>query len=308
MIELTNLCNLQCITCARNDSFGEDMRKGSMEFSNLKQIVDEVSVFAKSIVLIGLGEILLYKRLIEVVDYISTANNKIELSLATNATLPNSAEVLSAVCDILPTSIMFSIDGISNTYDAIRRGGSFATFVRTVGDIMRQAKAVEFNFNMVVFRDNYKQMIDVLELANELGIPVVHFNTLNLAALPHTPIQAYSFYSSISFRDELTRAHRRAAELGVTLTTFDFETPNGFRKCAYPWKDFYITWDGFLVQCCAQPFPLRKHFGSVFEKGVLACINSSAFIEVRKMWRANRTPALCERCHKVAIPPHNVDA
>ncbi len=302
LIELTNLCNLQCTTCARNDTYGKEMRKGSMDFDNVKRVVDEAARLTRRIVLIGLGETLLYRRLLETVDYIYSADPAIELSLTTNATLPESASTLAFICEKLKTSIMFSIDGTEQTYNTIRRGGSFDLFVKTTSTILRAAKAEAFSFNMVVFEDNYREMVPVLELAESLGVLAVNFNSLNLAALPHVPLAAYDFYDTAGFKAELNRAHRRALQLGIRLTTFDFETMGSFKKCKYPWDSFYITWDGFLAQCCAQPFPQRKHFGNVFELGILNCINSPEFIQVRKMWYENITPSICARCHKVRIP------
>lgn len=302
MIELTNLCNLRCTTCPRNDSYGEEMGKGLMRFEHVTRIVDDVSRYASRLVLIGLGETLLYRRLLDVVEYIARARGDTQLELTTNATLPNGPSVLQAVCATLPTSITFSIDGVGATYDVIRRGGSYTAFVQNVSDTVHAARASTFAFNMVVCEGNYSDMTGVLELAHSLGIQNVHFNTLNLAALPAVPLTVYDFYRSRRFRDALDAARAAARRLGVTLTTFDFERPAGFQKCRYPWEDFYITWDGFLVLCCAQPFPLRKHFGNVLDAGVLACINSAEFQRVRRMWRENTTPGLCMRCHKIRIP------
>lgn len=301
-IELTNYCNLTCTTCSRNDFFGAEMRKGAMAFEKMQRVVDEVSQFARKIVLTGLGETLMYKRLLDAVEYIRKARSDTRLALTTNATIPNTPAILEALCDKLPTSVTFSIDGIGDAFNAIRRGASYQSVIKMVEAVMRCAKASKFKMHMVVVRENYHQMREVVELAHSLGISLVYFNTLNLAALPQVPLEAYDLYSSESFHAALRQAQDRAVELGVNLGTFDFETPHGFNKCRFPWEDFYITWDGYLALCCAQPFPLRQNFGNVFEEGVMACINSPAFIELRKMWSANRTPALCERCHKVNIP------
>ncbi len=41
MLEVTNHCNLKCITCPREYLFGDQMDKGHMNFEKLKKIVDE---------------------------------------------------------------------------------------------------------------------------------------------------------------------------------------------------------------------------------------------------------------------------
>ena len=302
LLELTNKCNLECTICPRNDDYGKEMQKGVMAFDNVVRVVDEIAAFGPKVVLIGLGETLLYKRLLDVVRYIHQANAAIELAITTNATLPNSAQLLSEICKTVKTSIMFSVDGTESMYDRIRRGGRYDTFVSTTSAVVASAQATAFSFNMVVFRGNYQHMVPVLDLAHRVGVRSVNFNSLNLAALPNTPLEEYDFYTSQEFEDEMVRARSHALDLGVTLTTFDFDTNGSFQKCTYPWDSFYITWDGFLAQCCAQPFPKQANFGNVFDRGVMKCVNGAEFIAVRRMWYRDATPDLCARCHKVRIP------
>src|SRR3990167_7767948 len=70
MIELTNHCNIKCITCAREYAFGEMMDKGFMNFDKYKKIIDEVHPYVDAIGITGLGETFLYKNFKEAVDYI----------------------------------------------------------------------------------------------------------------------------------------------------------------------------------------------------------------------------------------------
>lgn len=302
LIELINHCNIQCLTCARNDSWGDDMAKGAMPINHFKKIFDEIKPFVKDIVLIGLGELLLYKPLVEVVSYIASKREDIQLFLATNGTVPTTEKVLKEVCRLLPTSIMFSVDGVGTTFDLVRKKASYREFVAIIKSVIENVQAIKFSFNMVVFDKNYHDMLNVLNLAKELRITEVHFNSLNLAALPSTSLSVYDFYKTDKFQQQLYEAKRLASNLNISLTTFDFSESRGFKKCMYPWEDFYITWDGFMAQCCAQPFPKLQNFGNVLDNGVMAAVNSPAFFEIREMWQANKTPWMCQRCHKVKLP------
>ena len=55
MLEVTNLCNLKCLTCPREYLFGEQMDKGFMDFEKLKTVIDEAYPYIDSIGLTGLG-------------------------------------------------------------------------------------------------------------------------------------------------------------------------------------------------------------------------------------------------------------
>jgi radical SAM protein with 4Fe4S-binding SPASM domain len=158
-------------------------------------------------------------------------------------------------------------------------------------------------FNMVVSAENYRQMADVVGLARELGIQQVSFNAINFVSMPDMGNADYRLFSSDEFVAEFGKAAARARELGIRMASFDFAGPPGFKKCRFPWNDFYVTWDGYLVPCCAKPFPLELNFGNVFEKGIMACVNSVEFSEFRKAWHRNEAPGFCDRCHMIGI--HN---
>jgi len=77
MLEVTNHCNLRCITCPREYLYGHEMAKGFMPIEQLKKVVDEAYPYVDSIGLTGLGETLMYKQIEEAVDYIRTKNEGI---------------------------------------------------------------------------------------------------------------------------------------------------------------------------------------------------------------------------------------
>src|ERR1700760_1865520 len=62
MLEVTNHCNLGCITCPREYGFGQEMDKGTIDAAQMHKVIDEVAPYIDSIGLTGLGETLLYKK------------------------------------------------------------------------------------------------------------------------------------------------------------------------------------------------------------------------------------------------------
>jgi radical SAM protein with 4Fe4S-binding SPASM domain len=303
MVELTNHCNLHCITCAREYEFGKQMALGHIDFDLFKSIVDQVYPYIDSIGLTGLGEPLMYKHLPESLAYIKSKNKGIITSISTNANLPQAPQIIGKIKNHIDT-IQVSIDGIGEVYNQIRKNGDFDKLRNNLIEIVKitENTQIDIMFNMVVMKENYFQMADILEFANEIGVGFVNFTLFNLASVTNIPIQYYEFYQSDEFKTEFRRAETEAAKYThIEFTTWDYRTKSGFRKCNFPWTHFYFTWDGFLAPCCAKPFPKELNFGNLNNKSLMDCINSDGFKQFRQMWLENKTPDFCKKCHFIDL-------
>ncbi len=299
MIELTNHCQLKCVICARETEMGEQMDKGHMDLGSFKKLIDEAHVYLDRIGLTGLGETLLYPHLKEALRYIRSKNQGIVIFVSTNAYQANAPELVEAIADDIDT-LQISLDGIGSVFESIRKKSDYNKYyanLEAISELVR-GRGAAVKCNMVVFKQNYEQMPDVIRLAKRLGIREVYFNIFNLVANAFG-LALYDFYKTDAFRQRLAETKRLADELGIYLGHNEFDAPKGFAHCGYPWDDFYITWDGYSVPCCAKPFPKELNFGNVFEDGLAAVINSKAYQEFRRMSRDNHTPVFCERCYKV---------
>src|SRR5581483_6051907 len=45
MLEVTNHCNLACITCPREYAFGQEMDKGTIDAAHMYKVIDEVAPY-----------------------------------------------------------------------------------------------------------------------------------------------------------------------------------------------------------------------------------------------------------------------
>lgn len=70
MLEVTNHCNLGCVTCPREYAFGQATDRGNMDPERMEKVIDEEGPYIDSIGLTGLGEALLYKKLEDGLRYI----------------------------------------------------------------------------------------------------------------------------------------------------------------------------------------------------------------------------------------------
>jgi len=310
MLEITNQCNLACITCPREYAYGHQMDKGFMNLEKMKKVIDEAFPYVDSIGLTGLGETFMYKKLPAIVDYIRSKNQGIIISVSTNAHLPASVPMVSELADKLDT-IQVSIDGIGNTYEQVRLKSSYPFFYENMRQIVEvcRGKRASVMFNFVAIRENYQQMAEVVELAGQLGVTYVNITPFNVASVTIYDKSYYDFFQTPAFKEELKRAKKAAHNFpDMELTTWDIEAPKGFRKCDLVWSHFYVSWDGYATPCCAKPFPKELNFGSVFDDGLMKCLNNRDYRQFRKMWYKNEPPEFCKNCHVIDLDPVIVEA
>ncbi|MBN2037760.1 MAG: radical SAM protein [Chitinispirillaceae bacterium] len=298
LLEVTNCCQLRCITCAREYRFGKSMAVGHMDLDSAKRVIDEALPYLDKLGLTGLGEPLLYPHLRELAAYVKEKNPGVLQFISTNAQTKNCVPVIEEIGGHIDT-LQISIDGIGETYERVRKNADFGAFVKNIGAIVRISKRAGYaiKLNMVVFAENYRDMGKVIEFAHAQGIHEVYCNSLNLVAID-SMLTPHGFYRSPEFLQELLAARETARTLRVRLD-YSRAAKQGFSGCPYPWGTYAISWDGFLVPCCAKPFPKECNFGNVFSDGLLPCINHERLQGFRLMAKKNRTPEFCTGCHYV---------
>ena len=306
MLELTNHCNLRCTTCPREYNYGKQMDKGTMKVEQAKRIIDELAPYLDSVGLTGMGETFLFREIEEIAIYIKSKNKGIIISASTNAMLPDFPNIASRVIGTIDT-IQISIDGLGDVYENIRLNANFTQLDQNIRSLAEQCAGTKTTLmlNMVVTKENFRQMPRMVEYARDAGIRYLDFSIFNLAAVTEIPIDYYRFYQSEKFRGVLTDLERAVQKNPhVIVTNRKFNIENGFHKCPFPWTHFYICWNGFVPPCCAKPFPKEMNFGNVFGDGcVLAVLNSPTYLAFRRRWFNNSAPDFCNKCYYLEFKP-----
>jgi radical SAM protein with 4Fe4S-binding SPASM domain len=309
MLELTNHCNLACTICPREYGYGHEMDKGRMTLEMAKRVIDEAWPYLDSIGLTGMGETFMFKQLEEVVDYVKSKNKGIIISISTNAVLPGFLDKVKPVIGKIDT-IQISIDGLNEVYDSIRLKSDFKLLDHNIKELVNMAKGsgTDLMLNMVVTKENYMHMPDLVEYAEKAGIDYMDFTLFNLASVTDYPISYYRFYESKEFLkvvEKLEQAIKKTKN--VIVTNRNFKTDKSFQKCHFPWSHFYVSQDGYVPPCCAKPFPKEKNFGSVTENSLIEVLNSPDYQKWRTLWFENTPPDFCEKCHFIDLGPIEVE-
>lgn len=304
MLELTNKCNLHCVMCPREHDFGKAMEIGNMSTGMAKRIIDENVTYLQSLGLTGMGETLFAPNLVEVARYAKERKKSLVIFISSNANIPDFIERVTPVLPYIDT-LQISTDGVGEGYEEIRHGGSFELLDRNLRAVVPLAREhdVDIMFNMVINRQNFRQMADVMEYAAETGVSFVNLNYINLASVTALPVEYYGFFKSEEFLRELGRAKETAARLAgkVEVTGLDFPGNPGIAKCPLLWNHFQVNHDGEVPPCCAKPFSKEYTFGNVGDTPLIEVINSPAARAFRASAIRGVAPEFCRKCHFVKL-------
>ena len=317
-IEPVGQCNLRCQMCPI--SLRPESQPGQppafMEMAVFTRLIEQFGDI-EELHLQGLGEPLMHPRFFEMVSY--AARRGIRVSTNTNMTLMTEARAAECVASGLST-LHASLDGAqAASYEAIRLRASFDKVMRNLRRLMVARRAAgsalpQVKLVAVVMRMNLDELPALVRLAGDEGV-----ESLSVQHLCHDfgeeslPAQYQPMRSFINgqtlLRSERARvdavfdtARAEAGRLGIALRLPNL-TPRrhapdvpGRKRCDWPWRGAYISYDGRAMPCCMVATPDRIHFGNMAEEGVAAVWNNAAYAGFRQALSSDQPPQVCSSC------------
>jgi len=180
-IEPTNTCNLRCTLCPVSGEMKR--RKGHMDVSLFKRLIDEVGPYVFLILLWDWGEPFMNPHIYEMISY--AGQKGIKLASSTNGHVFADPEHAEKVIRSGLDTLIFAVDGISQeTYEKYRRGGKLDAAlegVRTVIALRDKlgSRTPLVNFRFIVMRHNEHEIPHLKEMAKSLGVDALTLRTLN---------------------------------------------------------------------------------------------------------------------------------
>jgi radical SAM protein with 4Fe4S-binding SPASM domain len=292
MIELTNECQLACITCPRDKKDAHDYEIGRMTFETFRRVFSEFENSIGTLDLTGLGESLIHPEIFDIIDWVRSRKN-VHIYLTTN-TILLSERTLDRFAAHPVDTLCISIDGTNqDEFTSVRGQLHFERLKSRVRrTVDRLSPVMEFIMCVVLVEQNVSSMLRFVELAADLGIRQLSLKPINLVANA-TPAAYYDQFRTQQFEQLTDGAQQAGRDLGVEVRVFQI----GGHQCTFPWDPIYITWDGHFVPCCAKPFPKRMSFGNILSSPFDSVKNSPKAIQFRKELLSDEPPSFCNKCH-----------
>jgi MoaA/NifB/PqqE/SkfB family radical SAM enzyme len=182
---LTFKCNLTCSMCGQwgdngaFKAFDNSILRKQLSFEEIKAVIDDLSTYKPNITLFG-GEPMMYKDWTEVVQYIKSKGMR--CNMVTNGTLMSvyAERIIESGID----EIILSLDGTEDVHDETRgEEGTFRKLFKGVGDVAKLRKerglaSPKLNINTTLFETNYKNLEEIVEIAEEMGADNINFHHL----------------------------------------------------------------------------------------------------------------------------------
>ena len=266
-IEVTNRCNLNCIMCARREM---DRKLGDMRPSILQKIIDESKEYLEFVDLQSLGEPLLHKDLIQMIEYCKV--NNVKCGFSTNASLLDE-EKSEDILDSGVNHITLAFDGATpETYERIRQGAEYDTVVRNIKHFLKLKNEKNSRCFVVI------QCIYMRETEREIRAFKRMWDVSGVDALRIRQV-TYSIKKDVPGDEK-------------------FVNPKGSMPCFWLWREPHIHWDGTVVPCC-QDINASYPLGTIRDDSLQNLWNSKRMVDLRKKHiegKSNEIP-LCRGCN-----------
>lgn len=271
-IEITNICNLNCSFCPKNNR-----PKKFMTIEEFDTITDEISPLTNTVCLHLMGEPLLHPNIKEIFEICNRKN--LSVYLTTNGTL------IKQNLDLLKSGCAKRISVSLHSYEANTNPYSLDEYLENViyscKEIANNSKTyIEFRLWNETSNQNAKNTLNknIIEKINNI------FNTnINYQNVQHHTSIADNIY--ISFAD-----------------TFEWpiNTENKEQNCVkfcYGLRShFGILCDGTVVACCLDSEG-KLALGNIFESKILDILNTTRAQNIYKGFTdRNITEEFCKTC------------
>ncbi len=224
-IEATSLCNLRCPFCAStSNGWGPD-KKGFMDFSLFKKIIDEGGSRGLFSVKLSLrGEPLLHKQLAEMVDYAKRAGI-IDIYFNTNAALLDE-KLINKLIDSKLDRISISFEGTEKkVYERYRIGARYEDVVGNIKMLRR-------------LRDERKSLI-----------PRIRIQTVLFPELKESFGDYVKFWQTIADEVSYLDAREESGRDYHCGQSKSLISLKGDWACPFLWQRMMVLWDGTVFPC-----------------------------------------------------------
>ena len=269
LLFVTDRCNLRCRMCGVCEQSAAPEAGGELTTDRYREIIEAATMrLGTSIVSISGGEPLLRKDIYEIIRIAADAG--LSVHICTNGLLLNT-ERAEKLRDAGVAAVSISVDSPEATqHEHLRGAGTFQTTLDAIRLLRETAPEVQIGINYLITRLNYRNMTDMIALAEDLGVQQVKFAPIHTNLLHRH--KAKESFGELYFapeeldalQQEVERLKRRtrASRLSTTSDAFFdgivpfYRSPKPFR-CYAGYGVCAIGPAGQVAPCCDMDSPFN---------------------------------------------------
>jgi MoaA/NifB/PqqE/SkfB family radical SAM enzyme len=264
-LELTNNCNLNCKMCIR----GGDREIGYMPYELFTRLIDEAAeIGGVSLSFHLAGESTLHPRFADYLRYALSKKTKFyKMSLTTNGTL--FTEEIAKVALGLDW-VTFSVDGVGEVTEMIRRGSNYETVKRnleTFLELRGKKRRPIISTNTVISSQTAEQLEEMRREWAPKGVNV------NYSGCIDNTFRILDRERYMQYNPRWVKNHSKPV-------------------CYMPFANMLVTWDGDVTFCC-HDLSVIGYVGNVRQNSLMDVWRNAEFKKARR-----GENILCRQCQK----------
>ncbi len=309
-VEITNKCNLRCLSCHRDLLYPKTT---TMSFENFKKVFNDVR--PSKINVSGLGEPFLNPDVFKIIRYAKKAGSAV--NCATNFTLVRNK--IEKILDSGIDQLKISIDAADReTFHKIRRKDLYNVLIENIQNLnsAKEKHGIDkpdIRFNFALQKNNINELFDTIELAKSLNVKSMYIQYLVYIDREERKKSLVGNLTPGKIKkvllkaDKLTKSYKITTNISMWKREFDlfwnnmqpFENfvPNK-KHCYFPWFSSWIDADGTVRPCPIIPWQKDVgHMGNAFNEPFKDIWNNIKYQEFRAaLARGERPTEPCRTC------------
>lgn len=294
---VTSRCTQKCNFCPRkrDNTLIEVFKFSDMSFDNFKKIINRF-IDAQFIYFSG-GEPFLNKDIFDMIEFGS--KNKMGTEISTNGTILN--DKIDQIIHSALSSMNISLDAHdAGAYKKMHEDSKqvFDTVIGNITELVEKRDKInhgpELRISYICTKANYKNIPDVIRLAEELYIDEIFLNNLIPCGIPGFLEDQCLYEDDLDVVEVIKSIDQPKSKLTVTLPKLYKRTITE-RCCTEPFRAIPIDGNGNISPCCT--ISPHRRYGNVFQDNDVW--NNSSFQRIRKILldKSLPLPKFCKTCH-----------
>lgn len=301
-IEPNSRCNFRCIMCQVSE-WENGKRAEDLSYDDLVTFVEGQKGLME-VKLHGIGEPLLHKDYIRMVEFLSSRDLWVRTSI--NGSLLHAKDNYKRIIDSGIGEIQASFDGATKeVFEGIRVKSNFEKVVDNFTLLNGYANSKERLYTrmwVLIQKRNRHQLLEFVHLAKRMGFKRLSFSlSLNdfgqsFWKKQNSTLGITGFLTQAEEDELLTLSEEFGIDISLWQQSHKYDANDPSNLCPWPFTRPYISSDLRIVPCCMISNPETYDLGNALSFNELW--NGPEYQKFREMHLKGEIPDCCKGCYK----------